>query len=107
MSYENRVIGYDVVYEYNGQRYEARAPSDPGARIPLRVTVAPAAGTVDPVPAYLTAPAVAPSVVYVPAPAYGYGYYGYGGPAIAVMPRFVFGGYWHGGGGGGGRWRHH
>ena len=102
-TYENRVIGYDVVYEYNGQRYEARAPSDPGARIALRVTVAPLAGLVQPVPAYAPSPAVAPSVVYVPTPAYGY--YGYGGPPFAVLPRFYFGGYWHGGGGG--RWRHH
>jgi len=29
-SYENRVVGYDVVYEYAGQRYSTRMSRDPG-----------------------------------------------------------------------------
>ena len=36
-SYENRVIGYDVVYEYHGQRYTTRTASDPGPRIAIDV----------------------------------------------------------------------
>jgi hypothetical protein len=28
-SYENRVVGYDVVYEYHGQRYTTRTATDP------------------------------------------------------------------------------
>lgn len=35
--YQNRVIGYDVVYEYNGQRYSTRTGSDPGPRIAIDV----------------------------------------------------------------------
>ena len=29
-AYESRVVGYDVVYEYNGQRYTTRLPERPG-----------------------------------------------------------------------------
>ena len=35
--YENRVVGYDVVYEYNGQRYTTRLPSDPGRRLAIDI----------------------------------------------------------------------
>ena len=35
--YESRVVGYDVVYEYNGQRYTTRLPSDPGPRLAIDV----------------------------------------------------------------------
>ena len=38
--YENRVIGYDVVYEYAGRSYSTRTQTDPGQWIP--VTVQPA-----------------------------------------------------------------
>lgn len=98
-SYENRIVGYDVTYEFNGQRYTTRVAQDPGPRIALNVSVAPADGTVAGAPASsLAAPpvSVAPSVVYSTAPAYGYygpygpyGPYGYGdgGPVIAVEPR--------------------
>lgn len=95
-SYENRIVGYDVTYEFNGQRYTTRLAQDPGPRIALNVSVAPAGGTVAGAPASASAAplvAVAPSVVYSTAPAYGYygpyGRYGYddGGPVIAVEPR--------------------
>lgn len=39
--YENRTMGYDVVYEYAGRQYTTRTPNDPGRWIP--VTVQPAA----------------------------------------------------------------
>ncbi len=35
--YESRVIGYDVVYEYNGQRYTTRLPNDPGPRLAIDI----------------------------------------------------------------------
>ena len=103
-SYENRVIGYDVTYEYNGQRYLTRVAQDPGPRIALNVTVAPASGTVTATPAAppVVTTTVAPPVVVTPVPAYGYygpyygGYYDryyYGGPVVTVAPRVVIGGY--------------
>jgi uncharacterized protein YcfJ len=36
-SYENRVVGYDVVYEYRGQRYTTRTATDPGPRLAIDV----------------------------------------------------------------------
>ncbi|MEO7339117.1 MAG: hypothetical protein ABIV63_21285, partial [Caldimonas sp.] len=36
-SYENRVVGYDVVYEYSGQRYSTRMATDPGDRLAIDV----------------------------------------------------------------------
>jgi uncharacterized protein YcfJ len=35
--YDNRVVGYDVVYEYAGRQYTTRTQSDPGNWIPLSV----------------------------------------------------------------------
>jgi uncharacterized protein YcfJ len=36
-AYESRVVGYDVVYEYNGQRYTTRLPNDPGPRLAIDI----------------------------------------------------------------------
>jgi len=36
-AYESRVVGYDVVYEYHGQRYTTRLPDDPGPRLAIDV----------------------------------------------------------------------
>jgi uncharacterized protein YcfJ len=36
-AYESRIVGYDVVYEYHGQRYSTRLPDDPGARLAIEV----------------------------------------------------------------------
>ena len=36
-AYESRVVGYDVVYEYNGQRYSTHLPNDPGPRLAIDV----------------------------------------------------------------------
>lgn len=41
-SYEERIDGYDVEYEYAGQRFHTRLPYDPGERIRVRVAVTPA-----------------------------------------------------------------
>lgn len=36
--YENRLVGYNVVYEYAGKQYTVQLQQDPGATIPLQVT---------------------------------------------------------------------
>ena len=36
--YENRVISYNVVYEFNGKQYNVSMPSDPGPFIKLQVS---------------------------------------------------------------------
>ncbi len=113
-SYENRTVGYDVVYEYAGQRYSTRMDQDPGREI--RIEVRPSAETLSArggAPAYPDANAYAPGqvveaappdyyapnpVYYSPAPVY-YGAPAYYGPSIGIG----IGGYW---GGGGGRHRH-
>ncbi|HEY4066443.1 MAG TPA: glycine zipper 2TM domain-containing protein [Burkholderiaceae bacterium] len=121
--YENRTVGYDVVYEYAGQRYSTRMTRDPGQR--FAVSVQPADGglpaPVDagppayaqqaaPVPAYAAAPVYAPAetAYYAPAPVYAAPYYA---PYYAPAPYFYgppigigigFGFY---GGHRGGRWR--
>lgn len=43
-SYEERVDGYEVTYEYAGRRYLTQMPYDPGERIRIRVDVTPATG---------------------------------------------------------------
>jgi len=40
-SWEQRVDGYRVAYEYNGRRFETRMPYDPGERVRVRVDVFP------------------------------------------------------------------
>ena len=35
--YENRTVGYDVTYEYAGQRYTTRMDHNPGAWVPIHV----------------------------------------------------------------------
>jgi len=41
-SYEQRVQGYDVTYEYRGRTFQTRMKRDPGDQIELRVNVTPA-----------------------------------------------------------------
>lgn len=36
--YENRAVGYNVVYEYAGRQYQVQMPQDPGPTIRLQVT---------------------------------------------------------------------
>ena len=67
VSYENRTVAYNVTYEYNGRRYQAQLPTDPGPTIRLRITPA---GEVRPMmrmyrgPAMAGAPVTAPPVQY-------------------------------------------
>jgi uncharacterized protein YcfJ len=121
--YENRVIGYDVAYDYNGQRYQTRTAQPPGERIALNVTVAaaesaPAVPTYSPpvvqASPYVEAPAPVISVPYPYSSPYPYpGSYGVvvGSPGVVVAPRVVigagyYGGYYGGYGGYGGGHRH-
>lgn len=38
---DERVVGYDVVYRFQGREFSTRLPYDPGAEIPVNVTVTP------------------------------------------------------------------
>lgn len=42
--WDERIDGYDVTYEYGGRHYRTRLPYDPGAKLRVRVDVAPAEG---------------------------------------------------------------
>lgn len=72
---ENRLVGYNVVYEYAGKQHTVQLPQDPGPTIQLQVT--PLGTTQEQVastaPVMVAAPPTVytqPSVVYVPAPVY-------------------------------------
>jgi uncharacterized protein YcfJ len=87
--YENRTVGYDVVYEYAGRRYTTRMARDPGPSLEIDIRPAGAlANAATAAPQYLDAPPpraiyapmpvpAAPPVIYV-TPSVGYygGYYG-------------------------------
>ena len=126
--YENRTVGYKVVYEYAGKQYSVQLPQDPGPTLQLRVSVVPnpdptsarhspamsLAALNDPAQyddsnAVMRVPGAGPStgpayVFYDAYPGYvGYynsPYYGVWGPTIAPG---LYGGYrggWHGRGAG-------
>jgi uncharacterized protein YcfJ len=71
-AYENRVVAYNVVYEYGGQRYSTQMPQEPGATIPVQVTLTPA------LPAQ---PAPPPQAVYQD---------GGVSPAVYVQPEVIY-----------------
>ena len=109
--YENRLVGYNVLYEYAGKQYNVQLPQDPGPTILLQVTPVSAPRTQAPAdvtvissrpPTSYTTVVTEPTVVYVPAPVYrayppasthiqlGWGWQsGYGGHG-------VYGGHRHG-----------
>lgn len=60
---ENRLLGYQVVYEFAGKRYQTQLAQDPGPTIPLNVT--PQAAMPQ---ASAPAPAAAPTVVHAGPP---------------------------------------
>jgi uncharacterized protein YcfJ len=41
ISYDERVVGYDVTYRYNGQSYTTRMQRDPGNSIKVKVAITP------------------------------------------------------------------
>ena len=70
---ENRLIGYNVVYEYAGKQHSVQLPQDPGPTIQLQVTPVAVAQAVAPAPVVISphqTVVTQPSVVYVPAPVY-------------------------------------
>ncbi len=79
--YENRVVAYNVNYEYAGKQYAVQMPNDPGPYLPITITPAGAAAPA-PAPAVVvsTAPhvvapppvVVAPPVMVAPPPVYPY-----------------------------------
>jgi uncharacterized protein YcfJ len=96
---ETRIVGYDVMYEYAGQRYSTRMARDPGTQFAVSVQPAdsgglpapvgtPAPSNAAPQPVYYDAPPTvyydtpqpvyyAPQPVYVgPVIGFGFGYYG-------------------------------
>ena len=98
---QERTIGYDVMYEYHGQRYSTRVDHNPGSRLEVvrgsdGVPTPVAAATPQtqpqygqPVPTYGQAPVYAPAPaapvyapVYAPAPVYYY-------PAPVYAPVYV------------------
>jgi hypothetical protein len=106
--YENRAVGYNVVYEFAGKQYAVQMPYDPGPTIQLQVTPAGTAGAqmppstspiVNQQPVYAQAP---PAVIMAPAIYPGYSAPPYYAP-IGINLGF---GYWDGGHRGGPRhWR--
>ncbi|MGV1046174.1 glycine zipper 2TM domain-containing protein [Limnohabitans sp.] len=70
---ENRLVGYNVVYEYAGKQHSVQLPQDPGPTIQLQVTPVAVAQAVAPASVVISQPQTVvtqPSVVYVPAPVY-------------------------------------
>lgn len=61
--YENRLTGYNVVYEYAGKQYNVQLPQDPGPTISLQVTP-----VLSPRSDVAPEPVPAPAVVFAPAP---------------------------------------
>lgn len=104
---ENHFVGYDITYDYRGQRYTARVPTDPGDRIALSVNVAPASTVAEQQPVYTPPPPAAPVVTTAPTVVYAapqvvyaeppviYGPPAYWGPRIGVGFGWGWGGYRH------------
>jgi uncharacterized protein YcfJ len=122
-TYENRVVGYDVMYDYAGQRYSTRMARDPGKQMAVNVQPADSGSGSMPAPAYgdpgtadasqqvgqpvpQTTYQAAPAAYYEPAPVYyssPYPYYApyyspyYVGPAIGLGIGLGLGFGYHGG----------
>jgi uncharacterized protein YcfJ len=105
-SYENRTVGYNVVYEYAGRQYNVQMPQAPGQFIPLQVTPVGASTSQPPAqqPIYQTQQQVAAPapVIYSPAPVVVAAPYPYPYPYPYMYPNISFG---FGFGGYGRHWR--
>ncbi|QHI98023.1 hypothetical protein GT347_08460 [Xylophilus rhododendri] len=132
---ENRLVGYDVTYEYGGHQYTTRMASDPGSYVQVEGNgqSQPQQALAQPSPSYsqpgvveqgvvvgagesyaaapvVYAPAYAPAYapVYAPAPIYAAPYPYYGGYGYGGVPLSLSLGFGFGrgyGGHGHGRWR--
>ncbi len=79
-TYENRVLHYDVVYEYAGRHYAAQMANDPGPTVQIQVTPVAAMA---PAPVAVAAPMmVAPTISTIES---SVEYYSYAAP-IVVAP---------------------
>lgn len=87
--YENRTVGYNVVYEFGGRQYAVQMPNDPGPTIAVQVSpvggglapqAPPLAVVVQPATNYITVPAARSyySPFYYPPIVVPFGFYGQG-----------------------------
>jgi uncharacterized protein YcfJ len=87
--YENRTVGYNVVYEFGGRQYAVQMPNDPGPTIAVQVSpvgggfapqAPPVAVVVQPATNYITVPAARSyySPFYYPPVVVPFGFYGQG-----------------------------
>ena len=87
--YENRTVGYNVVYEFGGRQYAVQMPNDPGPTIAVQVSpvggglapqAPPLAVVVQPATNYITVPAARSyySPFYYPPVVVPFGFYGQG-----------------------------
>lgn len=87
--YENRTVGYNVVYEFGGRQYAVQMPNDPGPTIAVQVSpvggglapqAPPVAVVVQPAINYVTVPAARSyySPFYYPPLVVPFGFYGQG-----------------------------
>ena len=87
--YENRTVGYNVVYEFGGRQYAVQMPNDPGPTIAVQVSpvggglapqAPPVAVVVQPATNYITVPAARSyySPFYYPPIVVPFGFYGQG-----------------------------
>jgi uncharacterized protein YcfJ len=82
--YENRTVGYDVVYEYNGRRYATRLARDPGPQLAIDVRPAGrAASSLDRLGPPVASDGMAQDEAETPSQAYD-------APPVAVAPRPVY-----------------
>lgn len=108
--WQQQTVGYDVVYDYHGQRYNTRMTQAPGAQIALNVSVSPAesygVAAVPNAPTALPAPVYSPNPYVVDAPADSPAYgpsYSFAPPVLSIVPQVVISAGWGGGWGRGGR----
>jgi hypothetical protein len=76
VTYENRVVGYDVVYEYAGRQYTTQMNSDPGTQLTIQITPTNADMQV-----YTTPAPPPPVIVQAPVQARNY-------PPVVVTPAY-------------------
>jgi uncharacterized protein YcfJ len=105
-AYENRLIGYQVVYEFAGKQYTVQLPQDPGPTLALQVSPAMVANAPVAAPPVTMAPPMVvtqPQVIYAP-PTVVYGSPYYGNP-YPFSTSINLGWGYRGGYGGGRHWR--
>jgi uncharacterized protein YcfJ len=107
--YENRLVNYNVVYEYAGKQYSVQMPYDPGPTIQIQVTPVGSNPVQDLAPLSYVQPPVTQTVYAQPVivtsePVYYPGYYPRPySPPIGVNLQLGYGGGYYGGGHG--HWR--